>query len=130
MTTCQHSARRLTASALVLGIGMGICFAAPLSAVAEKLKGQTNLKDVQPAGTQSKDQKHQIFDLSFESQSHTYTCRTNYKKSVNAADFVVGSPINYEIDGDKVKIKTQQNKKVECKVVRVEQTSSTTTPTH
>ena len=128
MSTYQHSARRITATALVLG--MGICLATPLSALAEKIKGQTNLKDVQPAGTQSKDQKHQIFDLLFESQSHTYTCRTNYKKSMNAADFVVGSPINYEIDGDKVKIKTQQNKKVECKVVRVEQTSAAATPMH
>jgi hypothetical protein len=127
MSIYQYSARRITATALILG--MGICLAAPVSALADKIKGQTNLKDVQTAGTQSKDQKHQIFDLFFESQSHTYVCRTNYKKSMNAADFIVGSPINYEIDGDKVKIKTQQNKKVECKVVRVEQTSAAT-PMH
>lgn len=127
MTTRQPSARRATATALLLA--MGICLVA-LPALADKLKGETNLKDVQPAGTQSKDQKHQIFDLSFESQSHTYVCRTNHKKSMNAADFIVGAPINYEIDGDKVKIKTQQNKKVECKVVRVEQTSSAPTPMH
>jgi hypothetical protein len=127
MITRQASARRATATALLLA--MGICLAV-LPALADKLKGQTNLKDVQPAGTQSKDQKHQIFDLFFESQSHTYTCRTNHKKSMNAADFIVGAPISYEIDGDKVKIKTQQNKKVECKVVRVEQTSSATIPMH
>jgi len=39
---------------------------------------------------------------------------------MNATDFVVGTQINYQIDGDKTKIKTPEGKQVECKIVRVE----------
>jgi plastocyanin len=113
--TTQRSGLRL-AAVLALGLAFN-----STSAFADKVKGQADLKDVQPAGTTDKEHKNQVYDLTFEAQSHTYTCRTHYKKSMNATDFVVGSPISYEIDGNKVKIKTPQNKKVECEVVRVEQ---------
>ena len=43
---------------------------------------------------------------------------------MNATDFVVGTNIKYELDGNKVKIETPEGKKVECKVVRVEATSA------
>ncbi len=36
------------------------------------------------------------------------------------AAIVVGSPIHLEIDGNKAKIKTPANKKVECEIVRAE----------
>jgi hypothetical protein len=101
-----------------------LCTALTLSASAEKLKGSTTLKDSQPYGTTDKEHKHQAYDLSFETQSKRYTCRTDPSKSMNATDFVVGSQINYEINGNKVKIRTPQNKEVECKVVRVEQVSA------
>ena len=39
---------------------------------------------------------------------------------MNAIDFVVGTDVTYKIDGNKAKIKTPQNKEVECKIVRVE----------
>jgi hypothetical protein len=95
-----------------------------LPAHAGKLKGSTNLKDSQPAGVKSKDHKHQVYDLFFDAQSKSYTCRTDSNKSMDATDFVVGSPIKYEIDKNKVKIETPEGKKVECKVVRVEAISA------
>lgn len=43
---------------------------------------------------------------------------------MNATDFVVGSQIRYEIDGDKTRIWSSENKKVECRIVRVERLSA------
>ncbi len=96
-----------------------------LPASADKLKGASTLKDFQPFGTTDKEHKHQAYDLSFDAKGHSYTCRTNYKKSTNATDFVVGNQITYEIDNNEATIKTQQNKKVECKIVRVENMAAT-----
>jgi hypothetical protein len=86
----------------------------------KKIQGSTVLKDSQPAGIKGKDQKHQAYDLSFSTTDKAYTCRTDPNKSMNATDFVVGANVNYQIDGNKVKIKTTEGKQVECKVVRVE----------
>lgn len=97
--------------------GLLVIFA--LSAFAgAKDSGSTVLKDVQPAGTPSKKQKQQ-YDLSFASASKSYTCRTNEKKKLNATDFVVGSNVTYQVNGNKGKIKTAAGKQVECTIVRV-----------
>jgi hypothetical protein len=113
---------RRTGSAAILAIAI---LALPLPSHAEKIKGDTPLKDLQPFGTTSKDHKHQAYDLTFDAKGKNYTCRTNSKKSTNAANFVVGASINYEIDDNEAKIKTPQNKKVECKIVRAELLSTT-----
>ena len=91
-----------------------------LSASAENLKGPATLKDLQPFGTKDSEHNHQAYDLSFDAQGNSYTCRTDSGKSTNATDFVVGTQINYEIDKNKATIKTPRNKKVQCKIVRVE----------
>ena len=39
---------------------------------------------------------------------------------MNATDFVVGTDMNYKIDGNKGEIKTNEGKSVQCKIVRVE----------
>jgi hypothetical protein len=95
-----------------------------LPAVAEKLKGSANLKDVQTTGMKDKSHKHQAYDLFFEAQGKSYTCRTDSNHSMNATDFVVGTRVRYEIDGDKTKIWSPENKKVECRIVRVEASSN------
>lgn len=95
------------------------------SAFAEKIKGDTALKDFQPYGTPDKEHKHQGYELLFSAQDKGYTCRTDPKKSVDATEFIVGSQIHYEIDKNKAKIKTADKKEVECKIVRVEQTPAT-----
>jgi hypothetical protein len=114
----MHSATRVAILAIAT-------FAMTLPAAAEKLKGPSTLKDFQPFGTTDKEHKHQAYDLSFDAKGHSYTCRTDSGKSTNATDFVVGSQINYEIDNNKATIKTPQNKKVECKIVRVEKIPGT-----
>ena len=99
-----------------------ILIAITISAAASKIEGSTTLKDSQPTGTTDKEHKHQAYDLTFDAQGKSYTCRTNPKKSMNATDFVVGHEIKFEINGDKAKIKTPEKKEVECKIVRVEAT--------
>jgi hypothetical protein len=96
-----------------------------ISAVAgTKDKGSTSLKDVQPAGTVSKNHKQQ-YDLFFTSTSgKDYTCRTSEKKSVKATDLAIGSSVTYEVNGDKGKVKTSADKKFDCTIVRVANASS------
>jgi hypothetical protein len=78
-----------------------IAMAVPAS--ASKLPGSTTLKDSQPTGTIDKEHKHQTYDLYFHASGKQYTCRTNPGKSMKATDFVVGSDVNYQIDGNKAK---------------------------
>ena len=102
-------------------MAVSLLFAINLPAFAgSKLQGPTTLKDLQPFGTIDKDHKHQAYDLSFQAQSKNYTCRTDSGKSTNATDFVVGTEMKYQIDGNKAKIKSPQGKEVQCKIVRVE----------
>ena len=100
---------------------MTMAMAGPALA-ANKQQGTTMLKDFQPAGVADKHAKHskrQVYDLTFDTAAHEYVCRTSGDKSTNATDFVVGSTISYEIDGQKVKIKTPENKSLDCRIVRV-----------
>jgi len=102
-----------------------------ISATAgKKDTGTTTLKDLQPAGTPGSEGKKnkktkQQFDFIFETSGKHYTCRTDPKTSVNATDFVVGSSIIYEINGEKGKLKGASGKDVKCTIVRVENVSAT-----
>jgi len=89
-------------------------------AFAAKEQGSTSLKDFQPAGTTDKKHKKQQYDLSFMSPNNDYTCRTNENEKINATDWVVGSNINFKINGNKGEIKNvASGKSVKCMVVRV-----------
>jgi hypothetical protein len=108
--------RKFTAVAVLAG-----AMAIPALA-AQKVTGDAILKDLQPAGVEdkhAKHSKHQVFDLTFDATGNEYICRTNPDKSINVTNFVVGSSVNYEIDGKKVKITTPNDKKVACTIVRV-----------
>lgn len=108
--------RKLTTLALLAAV-------MALPALADqKVEGDTQLKDLQPAGVadkHAKHGKHQVFDLTFDATGNEYICRTSPDKSVNPTNFVVGSNIHYALDGKKVKISTPNNKKLDCSVVRV-----------
>jgi hypothetical protein len=94
------------------------------SSAAKKDSGTTTLKDVQPAGTTDKEKKKQQYDFVFEASGNHYTCRTNPNTSVKATDFVVGSDVKYEVNGDKGELKSTSGKQVKCTVVRVEKMSA------
>ena len=94
------------------------------ASAAKKDTGTSTLKDVQTVGTSdTKDNKNQQYDFIFDASGLHYTCRTSPKTSVKATDFVVGTDVKYEVDGDKVKLKTTVGKEVKCTVVRVEKAS-------
>lgn len=96
-------------------------FALTIPALAgSKPEGTTTLKDFQPYGTKDKEHKHQGYDLSFQAEGKSYTCRTDPKNSMKATDFVVGTEVAYKVDNNKAKIKSPQGKEVQCKIVRVE----------
>jgi len=91
---------------------------------AKKDKGSTTLKDLQPAGTtDTKHNKNQQYDFSFDVSGNSYTCRTSPKTKLKAPDFVVGTDLKYEIEEDKGKLKTTAGKEVKCTVVRVDRAS-------
>lgn len=48
-----------------------------------------------------------------------YTCRTKGSAKIKATDFVVGSDMTYEVNGNKGKVKISNGKKVDCTIVRV-----------
>jgi hypothetical protein len=102
-------------------VAAALLFVMTLPALAAKITGSTTLKDSQPYGSKDKEHKHQGYDLFFDAQGKSYTCRTDPNKSMKATDFVVGSQMNYEIDGDETKLRTLEKKEVKCKIVRVEQ---------
>jgi len=64
---------------------------------------------MQPYGTKDKEHKHTAYNLSFAAEGKNYTRRTDSKKSVNATDFIVGAEMAYEMNNQKVKIKSPQN---------------------
>src|SRR5271165_4570370 len=106
--------RKTLASAIILVLLAGV------GSAANKESGSTTLKDVQPAGTTDKKHKKQQFDLSFSTSKNEYTCRTNENQKVQATDFVVGTTINYKVDGNKGQVKnTSSGKSAKCTLVRV-----------
>ena len=101
-------------------IAILIVMSAITAAAGSKIEGTTTLKDFQPFGTiEKKTHKHQQYDLSFAAMGKLYTCRSVEKESLKATDFVVGSNVQYQINGDKGKVKNASGKEVECTVLRV-----------
>jgi len=101
-------------------IALFIVVAAITATAGSKIEGTTTLKDFQPFGTiEKKTHKHQQYDLSFAAVGKLYTCRSVEKESLKATDFVVGSNVQYQINGDKGKVKNASGKEVECTVLRV-----------
>jgi hypothetical protein len=101
-------------------IALFIVMVAITAAAGSKIEGTTTLKDAQPTGTiDKKTHKNQQYDLSFVAMGKQYTCRTVEKEHLKATDFVVGSDVQYQVNGDKGKVKSGSGKQVECTVVRV-----------
>jgi len=97
---------------------VALCLAGTALA-AQKESGTTKLVNVEPAGTTEKHHKHQQYDFTFDAQSHKYTCRSKEGDKINATDFVVGSNVDYQVKGNKGKVKGATGKQVSCMVVRV-----------
>jgi hypothetical protein len=95
----------------------------------EKQKGTAKLDDLQTSGNTDKKNKNQRYDFLFETQGNKYTCRTGHKTELKATDYVVGNDVRFEINGDKVKLKSMGGKETKCTVVRVENVGTAQAPT-
>lgn len=104
----------------LLSIGLLVAVLAGAGVAANKESGSSILKNVEPAGTTDKQHKKQQYDLTFATAKNEYTCRTNENQKVQATQFVVGSAITFNINGNKGEVKsTQSGKSAKCTLVRV-----------
>lgn len=108
-------------------LALALCLAGTAFA-AQKETGTTKLVNVQPAGTTDKKHKHQQYDFTFDAQTHEYTCRSKEGDKINATDFVVGSNIDYQVKGNKGKVKGSTGKEVSCTIVRVAELPTAPSP--
>jgi hypothetical protein len=86
---------------------------------AADLVQTATLKDLQTVGTTSKKQKHQQYDLVVDTSTQEYTCRTKLGGSFNPTQFVVGSPLQFKVNGQKAEASTSTGRKTKCSIVRV-----------
>jgi hypothetical protein len=103
----------LKASALSLAF----LLAAPVFA-ADQLQSAT-LKDVQTVGSTTKKQKKQQYDMVVDTSTQEFTCRTKLGSGFNPTQYVVGSPVQFKVNGQKGEIVTAAGNKNKCAIVRV-----------
>ncbi len=89
------------------------------TAFAEKVTEQGTIQDLQPTNFAVEKKKHQQFDFSIVTPGHSYACRTPDNKSLNASDFVVGSPVTFIANGKNGEVKTPKGKSAKCLITRV-----------
>jgi hypothetical protein len=100
-----------------------LCLAAAvLSTVAlagDSLVQTATLKDLQTVGSTSKKQKHQQYDLVIDTSTNEYICRTKLGSSLKPTQFIVGSSLQFKLNGQNGEATTSDGKKTKCGIVRV-----------
>ncbi len=99
----------------------GLCLATLFStaALAASLIQTATLKDLQTVVSTDKKQKHQQYDLVIDTPSNEYICRSRLGSTVKPTQFVVGSTIEFKLDGQNGEAKNPAGNKVKCGIVRV-----------
>jgi hypothetical protein len=86
---------------------------------AEKRVEPGTIQDLQPTNFAVEKKKHQQYDFSIVTAGHSYACRTPDNKSLNASDFVVGSPVTFIANGKNGEVKAPRGKSAKCLITRV-----------
>src|ERR1700761_909520 len=94
----------------------GVLMVTPL--FAADLVQTATLKDLQTVGTTSKKQKKQQYDLIVDTATNEYTCRTKLGSSFNPTQFIVGSTLEFKVNGQKAEVKNPAGNKEKCATVR------------
>jgi hypothetical protein len=89
------------------------------AALAADLVQTATLKDLQTVGTTSKKQKHQQYDLTIDTASNEYVCRTKLGSSMKPTQFVVGSPLQFKLNGQSGEATNSSGNHVKCGIVKV-----------
>ena len=100
--------------------GLCVCTALlSLAALAASVTQTATLKDLQTVGTTSKKQKHQQYDFVVDTPTNEYVCRTKLGSSIKPTQFVVGSTLQFKVNGQNGEATTSDGKKTKCAIVRV-----------
>jgi opacity protein-like surface antigen len=100
----------------------GLCVVTALlsaAALAASVTQTATLKDLQTVGSTSKKQKHQQYDFVVDTPTNEYVCRTKLGSSIKPTQFVVGSTLEFKVDGQKGEVKNTAGNHVGCGVVKV-----------
>jgi opacity protein-like surface antigen len=89
------------------------------AALAASLVQTGTLKDFQTVGSTTKKQKHQQYDLVVDTSTNEYVCRTKLGNSVKPTQFVVGSTLEFKVNGQNGEATNTSGNKVKCAIVRV-----------
>jgi opacity protein-like surface antigen len=100
----------------------GLCLITALlspAALAASVTQTATLKDLQTVGTTSKKQKQQQYDFVVDTPTNEYVCRSKLGSSVKPTQFVVGSTLEFKVNGQKGEVKNTAGNHVGCGVVKV-----------
>jgi hypothetical protein len=100
------------------GLSLAAAFLCTAALAATQVQTAT-LKDLQTVGTTSKKQKHQQYDFVVDTPTNEYVCRTKLGSSVKPTQFVVGSTLEFKVDGQKGEVKNSAGNHVSCGIVKV-----------
>jgi hypothetical protein len=87
------------------------------AAMADSVVQTATLKDLQTVGSTSKKQKHQQYDLVIDTSTNEYICRTKLGSSLKPTQFVVGSTLQFKLNGQNGEATTSDGKKTKCESV-------------
>jgi hypothetical protein len=107
---------------VTLSKSLSLCLAVVVlsgTVLAADLVQTATLKDLQTVGTTSKKQKHQQYDLVIDTASNEYVCRTKLGSSMKPTQFVVGSPLQFKVNGQSGEATNSSGNHVKCGIVKV-----------
>ena len=90
-----------------------------LAALAASVIQTATLRDLQTVGTTSKKQKHQQYDFVVDTPANEYVCRTKLGSSIKPTQFVVGSTLEFTVNGQKGEVRNTAGNHVGCGIVKV-----------
>ncbi len=88
-------------------------------ALANSLVQTATLKDLQTVGSTTKKQKKQQYDLVLGTSTNEYVCRSKLGSTVKPTEFVVGTTVEFKLNGQNGEATTPAGKRVKCGIVRV-----------
>ena len=100
----------------------GLCVVTALfsaAALAASLTQTATLKDLQTVGSTSKTQKHQQYDFVVDTPTNEYVCRSKLGSSIKPTQFVVGSTLEFKLNGQNGEATTSAGNRAKCGIVKV-----------
>jgi hypothetical protein len=100
--------------------GLCVCTALlSLAALAASVTQSATLKDLQTVGSTTKKQKHQQYDFVVNTPTNEYVCRTKLGSSMKPTQFVVGSDVQFKVNGQKGEVWNSAGNHMGCGIVKV-----------